>query len=69
MRASVDADVCVGAGLCVLTAPEVFSQDPEDGIATAPDVDLPPGEAEAVREAAAICPVEAIAFTTPLVGQ
>ena len=63
MRASVDADVCVGAGLCVLTASEVFSQDPEDGIATAPERDLPPGTAEAVREAAAICPVEAIGVT------
>ena len=63
MRVSVDAGTCVGAGLCVLTAPEVFSQDPEDGIATVPNMDLPADAAGAVREAAAVCPVEAIGFT------
>ncbi|EME53077.1 ferredoxin [Amycolatopsis decaplanina] len=31
MRLEVDRERCVGAGMCVLTAPEVFGQDEEDG--------------------------------------
>ena len=31
MRVRVDREVCVGAGMCALTEPEVFDQDPEDG--------------------------------------
>ncbi|MET0418322.1 MAG: ferredoxin [Actinoplanes sp.] len=69
MRAIVDAGACIGAGLCVLTAPDIFTQDPEDGIATVADPDLPPEAAEAVREAAAICPVEAIELSPPSLGQ
>ncbi|KOX03180.1 MULTISPECIES: ferredoxin [Micromonospora] len=60
MRVSVDAGACVGAGLCVLTAPEVFDQDPEDGIATVRAQDLSADSVEAVREARSVCPVEAI---------
>ncbi|HXA62668.1 MAG TPA: ferredoxin, partial [Streptosporangiaceae bacterium] len=31
MTAVADKDVCVGAGMCVLTAPELFDQD-DDGL-------------------------------------
>ncbi|GGZ59546.1 hypothetical protein GCM10010387_61610 [Streptomyces inusitatus] len=58
MRVEVDRDVCVGAGLCVLTAPEVFAQD-DDGLSG-----LLPGAGgrfgAEVREAARLCPVRAI---------
>ncbi|MCI4066892.1 ferredoxin [Micromonospora sp. R77] len=59
----MDSGACVGAGLCVLTAPEVFDQDPEDGIATAIDEDVPPELVPLAREARAVCPVEAIGLT------
>jgi ferredoxin len=31
MRIQADLDVCIGAGNCAMTAPDVFDQDPEDG--------------------------------------
>ncbi|MDN3295944.1 ferredoxin [Streptomyces ficellus] len=59
MRISIDKDVCIGAGLCALTAPEVFTQD-DDGFG-----ELVPGREDGagnplVGEAARGCPVQAI---------
>ncbi|MFE7118147.1 ferredoxin [Streptomyces sp. NPDC057654] len=60
MRVTADRDVCVGAGLCALTAPTVFDQD-DDGL-----VDVlkkePEGAAElsAARQAGNICPSGAV---------
>jgi ferredoxin len=60
MRVELDEPKCVAAGQCVMTAPEVFDQRDEDGVA----VVLEPHPAEdlhdAVREAAAVCPAAAI---------
>ncbi|MGW6548492.1 ferredoxin, partial [Streptomyces massasporeus] len=33
MRIDIDQDVCIGAGQCALTAPDVFTQD-DDGYST-----------------------------------
>ncbi|MCX4791210.1 MULTISPECIES: ferredoxin [unclassified Streptomyces] len=62
MRISIDRDVCIGAGQCALTAPEVFTQD-DDGFS-----ELLPGHEEGaddpmVKEAARVCPVQAITLT------
>lgn len=59
MRISIDQGVCIGAGQCALTAPEVFTQD-DDGFS-----ELLPGREDGhgsplVREAARACPVAAI---------
>ncbi|MGZ9935094.1 ferredoxin [Streptomyces sp. NC-S4] len=59
MRISVDQDVCIGAGQCALTAPQVFTQD-DDGLG-----EVLPGREDGhgsplVREAARACPVSAI---------
>ncbi|MCX4524279.1 MULTISPECIES: ferredoxin [unclassified Streptomyces] len=59
MRISIDTGVCIGAGQCALTAPEVFTQD-DDGFS-----ELVPGREDGrgsalVREAARACPVAAI---------
>jgi ferredoxin len=61
MEIEVDQETCIGAGQCVMAAPEVFDQREEDGIVEL--LDAAPGEAQwpAVREAAAICPASAIA--------
>ncbi|MFI8392200.1 ferredoxin [Streptomyces sp. NPDC085540] len=59
MQISVDQDVCIGAGQCALTAPQVFTQD-DDGLSEV----LPGAEdghgSPLVREAARACPVSAI---------
>ncbi|KAK1186495.1 ferredoxin [Streptomyces sp. NPDC000941] len=58
MRINADADRCVGAGQCVLAAPDLFDQD-DDGTVT---VLAEPGAAtkDAAREAVHLCPSGAI---------
>ncbi|GAB2916659.1 MULTISPECIES: ferredoxin [unclassified Streptomyces] len=63
MDIRVDRERCVGAGMCALTAPDVFTQD-DDGFSEL----LPrrPGVTRnhpLVREAARACPVGAVALT------
>jgi ferredoxin len=62
MRVTADRTVCIGAGLCALTAPDVFDQD-DDGLVTVRDPDPDTDSHAAVREAADICPSGAVAFT------
>ena len=59
MKVAADRDTCIGAGMCVLTAPAVFDQD-DDGIVTllAEDVDAEP--ADAARRAITLCPSGAL---------
>ncbi|GHC49383.1 ferredoxin [Streptomyces cinnamoneus] len=59
MRISIDSDVCIGSGMCALTAPDVFTQD-EDGFGT-----VIPGKEDGagnplVKEAVRGCPVQAV---------
>jgi ferredoxin len=59
MRVIVDEDVCIGAGNCVRTAPDVFDQG-EEGFVVLLD-DTPPSELEAdVLLARRLCPARAI---------
>ncbi|MFF3772756.1 ferredoxin [Streptomyces sp. NPDC002232] len=64
MRVSIDGDVCIGAGQCALTSPDVFTQD-DDGFGT-----VVPGREDGagtlVREAARACPVQAISLHGPV---
>ncbi|ARF65869.1 MULTISPECIES: ferredoxin [Streptomyces] len=59
----VNRERCVGAGMCALTAPEVFTQD-DDGFS-----EVRPGGTAAtaghplVRDAARACPVGAVTLT------
>ncbi|MFI0975756.1 ferredoxin [Streptomyces sp. NPDC021093] len=57
-----DRERCLGAGMCVLTAPEVFDQDTEDGLVLLLRTRLPhtDRDLEDAREAAGLCPAEAI---------
>ncbi len=57
MKAIVDRDVCIGAAMCVATAPDVFELG-GDGLARVTDS----GDVsdEILHEAAEGCPVQAI---------
>jgi ferredoxin len=58
MKAMVDEETCIGCGLCVETCPEVFEM--VDDKARAKVDEVPEEVADACREAAEDCPVEAI---------
>lgn len=62
MRVTADLNICMGAGLCALTAPAVFDQD-DEGLVTVTNPDPSEENQPAVREAADICPSGAISFT------
>jgi len=59
MKAKVDQDTCTGCGLCVDTCPEVFEMGDDTAKVIADPV--PAAAVESCKEAAADCPVEAIA--------
>lgn len=60
MRIAVDQDACCGSGNCVLTVPEVFGQRDDDGIVRLRQDNPDPELWDRVREAAHLCPAEAI---------
>ena len=49
--------------MCVLTAPDVFDQDEDDGRVLLLDAEPPPDKEEAVRQASQLCPASAIALS------
>ena len=61
MRISADRDRCIGAGMCVLTAADLFDQDEEDGLVLVRD-EAPGADRERdARRAARLCPSGALA--------
>ncbi|MFP5068655.1 ferredoxin [Pseudonocardia nantongensis] len=60
MRVTVDKDLCIGAGQCVVTAPDVFDQD-DDGIVELLTDDPAESDRDAVKEAEHVCPARVIA--------
>ena len=60
MKVVVDQDKCVGAGQCVLLAPDVFDQRDEDGIVVLLQENPPAELYDDVRQAAQVCPALAI---------
>ena len=59
MKIEADRDVCIGAGMCVMNAEEVFDQG-DDGIVVVLDVEVPPQHADAAARAVASCPSGAL---------
>ncbi|MEU3606797.1 ferredoxin [Streptomyces sp. NPDC035033] len=67
-RLTTDRDRCIGAGMCAMTAPEVFDQDPEDGLVVLLDPEPPAAHRAAARMAVGVCPSGAIALREPGTG-
>ena len=61
LRLGVDRDRCVGAGMCALTAPEVFDQD-DDGIVVLLEAEPSDDQQPLVRRAASLCPARVISL-------
>ncbi|MCX7819046.1 MAG: ferredoxin [Kiritimatiellae bacterium] len=61
MKATVDANTCTGCELCCDAVPDVFVMD--GSVAKVKVDEVPAGLEDAVRDAAANCPVQAIQVT------
>lgn len=64
MRITVDTARCVGSGMCVLTAGDVFDQHQDDGTVIVRRPEPPTETQDAVRTAADLCPAAAIILST-----
>lgn len=58
MKAKVDADTCIGCGLCESTCPEVYKMEGDKAVVIGPVV--PKVAEECGKKAAEDCPVTAI---------
>jgi ferredoxin len=65
MKVIIDQDRCIASGQCVLLAPDVFDQRDEDGIVVLLQEDPPAELHEDVRQAARVCPSQAIWLEEP----
>ncbi|GAA1522225.1 ferredoxin [Sphaerisporangium rubeum] len=59
MRISADQDRCLGAGQCVLSAPERFDQS-DEGLVVVLDDDVPDRDADDIRLVLSLCPSQAL---------
>lgn len=64
-RIRVDIDRCVGAGRCVQSAPGHFDQD-DDGVVVLIEADVAAADEHRVREAADLCPGQAISIVAAM---
>ena len=62
MRIAADRDVCVGAGMCALTTPELFDQDVDEGLVVLKSECVGGEQLEAAREAVGHCPSGALSL-------
>ncbi len=60
MKLIVNRDICIGAGMCVLTAPDLFDQDEDDGRVLSLGAAESGEQQAALREAVDVCPSGAI---------
>ena len=65
MKVHLDQDRCVSSGQCVSTAPDVFDQRDDDGVAILLIEDATGETIERVRHAAMVCPALAISLEQP----
>ncbi|MBF6330903.1 ferredoxin [Nocardia transvalensis] len=60
MELKIDRDICIGAGMCVLLAPELFDQDADDGRVIPKTAATGAEQQAALAEAVDACPSGAI---------
>lgn len=60
VRIVIDQQKCVGAGSCVIAAPDLFDQREEDGVVILLNSDPSDSRVAAAREAELVCPAKAI---------
>jgi ferredoxin len=63
MKIEVDREVCCSSGMCVLTAPDLFDQDEDDGRVVVLVAEPPEESQDLARQAAQLCPSRAITVT------
>lgn len=59
-RIEADTERCVGAGMCALTAPEVFDQSEDDGTVVVVTPEPARRHLDAARDAVHVCPSGAL---------
>lgn len=61
MEIKADTTVCIGAGMCALTVPQVFDQSEDEGtVVVLLEGEVPEKLEDAVRRAVTLCPSGAI---------
>ncbi|GGS86693.1 ferredoxin [Nonomuraea spiralis] len=63
MKITADTSVCIGAGMCALTVPEVFDQSEDEGTVVLLQEVPAEGQEEAVRRAVSLCPSGALSVS------
>jgi ferredoxin len=62
MRIVANREVCVGAGMCVLTSPELFDQHLEDGRVVILKEHVEGQDVAAAQQAVLLCPSGALSI-------
>ncbi|GAA0931308.1 ferredoxin [Nonomuraea longicatena] len=62
MKVNADRSVCIGAGMCALTAPAVFDQDDDEGLVVLLTEEIPDDRHEVVCRAVTLCPSGALSL-------
>jgi ferredoxin len=64
MKIEADREICCSSGMCVLTAPDLFDQDEEDGrVMVLEPSPTDQGQQALARQAAQLCPSRAISVS------